>query len=266
LKVLDEAEEYELFGYPNTTMRDCDFLEDIFAKYEIQYRDVLDIACGTGRHALEMVRRGYNVTGLDHSESMLDFATKKASSENLTIRYILGDMRNLSFNEEFDAAYILFNTIVTLTSNDELLAFMKGVHCALREDGLFIIETGNIWAYIAEGKFKNDTHERKEENAGVKRHVRLRTVVGPHDNIYSHRTEIEYWRNDEKLRSKNEVVNKRIFSISEMDLLCRLTEFEIMEVYGSTDIGEKILDPQSVEEISNPSRHFVFILRKTDVT
>ena len=69
---------------------------------------------------------------------------------------------------------------------------MKGVHSALREDGLFIIETENIWAYIADGKFKNDTHERKEEKAGIRRYVRLRTLIGPHNNIYSYRTDIAY--------------------------------------------------------------------------
>lgn len=74
---LDEAEEYELFGYPNTTIQDCNFLEDVFSTFGHKIHALLDIACGTGRHALEMAKRGYTVTGIDVSENMLNVAIKK---------------------------------------------------------------------------------------------------------------------------------------------------------------------------------------------
>ena len=61
LDVLDGAEEYDLFGYPNTTIKDCNFLEDMFTTFGHKIHGILDVACGTGRHALEMTKRGDTV-------------------------------------------------------------------------------------------------------------------------------------------------------------------------------------------------------------
>jgi len=262
LQVLDEAEEYELFGYPNTTIQDCDFLEDVFTAFGQKIHDILDIACGTGRHVLEMARRGYTVTGLDISESMLNMAMKKASDEGLRIRFMQRDMLRLNFREEFDAAYILFNTISLLIQNEDLIKFIRGVHNSLRAAGLFVMEVGNLWAYIAEGKFTNSLLKRDEEKAGIKRHLDVRTIVGPYNNIYCHESEIRYWRNDEDLQPRIKIENKRAFSVNEFDLLCKLTKFRILEVFGSTDINEKIEDPNKTEELENPYRNFVLVLRK----
>jgi len=261
IDVLDEAEEYELFGYPHTTIQDCDFLEDVFAAFGHGIHNLLDVACGTGRHALEMARRGYQVTGIDISDSRLKIATRKASEQNLQISFLKRDMIELSFTEEFDAAYMLFNTIILLTRNDDLVKLMNGVHNALNENGLFVIEAGNLWSYVAEGKFSNETHTRDEEKAGVKRHLETKTIIGPYNNVYCHKSQIRYWRNGKELEPKTRIENKRAFSINEFDLLCRLTGFEILQVFGETDINKKIEDPNKIEETEKLYRSFVLVLR-----
>lgn len=261
--VLDEAEEYELFGYPHTEIKDCNFLEDVFAAFGQNVNDILDIACGTGRHALEMAKRGYNVTGIDISESMLKVAMKKASEQKLHINFVKKDMMGLDLKREFDAAYILFNTLTLLTRNEDLIKFFNGMNNSLRENGLLVIEVGNLWSYIAEGNFSNSLSKRDEEKTGIKRHLDVRTIIGLYNNVYCHKSSIRYWRNGEELQPKTTITNKRIFSINEFDLLCRLTKFKILEVFGSTDINEKIENPNKIEEIEKPYRGFVLVLRKS---
>lgn len=263
LDVLDEAEEYELFGYPHTEIQDCNFLEDVFTTFGHKIHDILDIACGTGRHALEMAKRGYAVTGIDNSESMLKVAMKRASDQNLKINFVKRDMIKLNFKKEFDAAYILFNTISLITRNEDLIKFMNGVHNSLRANGLFVIEAGNMWSFIAEGNFSNSLSERDEEKAGIKRHLDVRTIIGPYNNVYCHKSDIRYWRNGEELRLKTRIENKRAFSVNEFDLICRLTKFKILKIFGSTDIDKKIEDPNKIEEIEKPYRSFVLVLRKS---
>src|SRR5437667_8826569 len=59
-------------------------------------RVVLDLACGAGRHAIEFAKRGYkNVTGLDLSPTLLQEAQTAAADENLVVKFIESDMRNL---------------------------------------------------------------------------------------------------------------------------------------------------------------------------
>lgn len=261
MDTLDDVEEYELFGYPHTQIKDCDFLEDVFTTFGHQVRDILDIACGTGRHALEMARRGYAVTGIDISENMLNLARKKALDQNLHVNFVREDMRELDFSEGFDAAYMLFTAII-VTRNEDLIKLFDGVRNSLRENGLFVIEVGNLWSYIAEGKFFNESHVTDQEKAGVKRRLIARMTIGPYNNIYCHEFYTQYWRDGKELQPKTTTTKKRIFSINEFDLLCQLTRFRILEVFGSTDIDNKIEEPHKVQEVEKPYRTFVFVLGK----
>ncbi len=147
LETLDDAEEYELFGYPHTEIGDCNFLEDVFTTFGHKAKDVLDIACGTGRHAIEMAKRGYAVTGIDISENMLKVAKEKASDQTLQIEFVQKDMSKLDLDEGFDVAYSLFNSLSLITRNIDLIGFMNGVHRSLRKDGLLIVQVGNLWLY-----------------------------------------------------------------------------------------------------------------------
>ena len=262
MDILDDVEEYELFGYPHTEMKDCDFLEAVFSTFGHGVHDILDIACGTGRHALEMAGRGYAVTGIDISENMLNAAKKKAFDQKLQINFIRGDMMELDFKDDFDAAYMLFTAII-LTRNEDLTKLFDGVRSCLREGGLFIIEVGNLWSYIAQGNFHNESHITDQgPKAGIKRRLNAKMTIGPYNNIYCHDIHIQYWRNGEELQPKTVLTNKRIFSVNEFDLLCRLTKFKIAEVFGSTDIDARIEDPNRIQEIEKPYRGFVFVLGK----
>jgi len=237
LDILDDVEEHELFGYPHTEMKDCDFLEAVFSTFGHGVHDILDIACGTGRHALEMARRGYSVTGIDISENMLNAAKKKAFDQKLQINFVKRDMRELDCNDQFDAAYMLFTAII-LTRNEDLIKLFDGLGSCLGEGGLFIIEVGNLWSYIAEGSFHNESHITDQgPKAGIKRRLNAKMTIGPYNNICCHQIHIQYWRNGEELQPKTVLTKKRMFSVNEFDLLRRLTKFRIAEILGSTDIN-----------------------------
>lgn len=264
IDVIGEAEEYELFGYPHTTTQDCDFLAAVFAAQDREVRAILDIACGTGRHALEMAKRGYRVTGFDISEDMLETAAQRAAEQELDIRFVQGDMAWLDLGGEFDAAYILFNTISLLTRNDDLIRFMQGVHRCLAQGGLLVIEVGNLWPYIGEGKLTRAKYESEEVRGGVKRCLEAEISLDLYDNIMHRRERKRYWRDEEELESKTENICTRIFSRNELDLLCRLTGFRILQVFGATDVNARIEDVSAVEA-EKPHNSYVLALQKMEV-
>ncbi|MEI8335804.1 MAG: class I SAM-dependent methyltransferase [Actinomycetes bacterium] len=68
---------------------------------------VLDVGCGPGRHSLELSRRGYEVTGVDLSPEFINLAVESAGSENLSIDFEMLDVRDLAFEDEFDAVICL---------------------------------------------------------------------------------------------------------------------------------------------------------------
>ena len=82
------------------TARQVDFLEE---KLNLKKGEkILDLACGFGRHALELARRGYDVTGVDITPAYIDFAARQARQEGLTASFLCADIREVAFDGEFD--------------------------------------------------------------------------------------------------------------------------------------------------------------------
>ncbi len=79
----DYGEKYDKESFTRGTLGECDFIEKE-AGFDKNVR-ILDIGCGTGRHTIELTKRGYKVTGIDLSERQLSIARKKAEKEKLEI-------------------------------------------------------------------------------------------------------------------------------------------------------------------------------------
>ncbi|MBN1981066.1 MAG: class I SAM-dependent methyltransferase [Chitinivibrionales bacterium] len=80
---------------------------------------ILDLACGFGRHAHELARRGYEVTGVDCTAAFIQEAEKIAQKENLPAKFICSDLRDLSFHEEFDVVINMADGAIGYLENDD---------------------------------------------------------------------------------------------------------------------------------------------------
>src|SRR5439155_13535784 len=85
---------------------------------------VLDLACGLGRHAIGMTRRGYRVTGVDFNPRYLEIAADEARRAGVDVRWIAGDMRELPFEREFTGVYSYFTSFgyFSDTGNEQVLS------------------------------------------------------------------------------------------------------------------------------------------------
>jgi ubiquinone/menaquinone biosynthesis C-methylase UbiE len=113
---------------------------------------ILDVGCGTGRHAINLATKGYkNITGIDLSPSMIGAAKKVAKEQKVDIDFKVCDARELPFNNEFDAAICLCEGAFGLLENDdENYKFLKSVYKSLKRHGIFILTTLNL---LRDGKF-----------------------------------------------------------------------------------------------------------------
>jgi len=80
---------------------------------------ILDLACGYGRHALSLARRGYRVVGVDITPAYIEDAKQNAAQENLDAAFILSDIRDVIFESEFDAVLNLADGAIGYLENDE---------------------------------------------------------------------------------------------------------------------------------------------------
>jgi SAM-dependent methyltransferase len=106
---------------------------------------VLDLCCGSGRHAFILHQLGYDVTGVDLSETLLKTA-KSADSRN-SIRWVRGDMRSIPLEESFDAIFNLFTSFGYFATDDENIQVLDEIRRLLKADGQFIIDFLNP-AYV----------------------------------------------------------------------------------------------------------------------
>lgn len=100
---------------------------------------VLDVACGTGRHAVLLARRGASVLGVDASPEYLR-AARSAARDLPTARFVRGDMRRIPLVGEFDAAINLWTSFGYFARPEDDLRVLRGVARALKPGGLFLID------------------------------------------------------------------------------------------------------------------------------
>ncbi len=136
------AKSYEAECYVQGTVGEVDFIEK-----ELGFNKggrILDIGCGTGRHAIELASRGYKVCGIDLSESQLQLAKEKAQAAKLDVEFIQKDARKLEFNKSFDMAIMLCEGGFSLMETDEMnFKILQNAAGALKENGKFIFTNLN---------------------------------------------------------------------------------------------------------------------------
>lgn len=105
---------------------------------------ILDIGCGTGRHAIELANRGYRVTGFDLSEGQLRLAREKAAAAGVQIDFQRRDATRPHFHDEFEAAIMLCEGAFPLMETDEKnFAILTHAAAALRPGAKLMLTTLN---------------------------------------------------------------------------------------------------------------------------
>ena len=80
---------------------------------------MLDLACGFGRHSLELARRGFSVTGIDITPSYIRFAEEEAQKEGIRADFLCCDIREIQYDQEFDVVLNMADGAIGYLENDE---------------------------------------------------------------------------------------------------------------------------------------------------
>lgn len=120
-------------------------LEKVFAEYGHKPVRILDCACGTGAMANRLAKKGYIVTGIDLSEEMLVHAQENALEEELKVRYLLMDIREIALSDKFDAVISYFDGANYLVDRADLEEFLTGVQRVLNPGGFLIFDISSAY-------------------------------------------------------------------------------------------------------------------------
>jgi len=121
---------------------------------------ILDLCCGLGRHAIELAKRGYKVTGFDYSLPFLRNARKKAKKANVSVDFLQGDIRDLPYLGEFDVILMFFSALFYF-EKETAQKILYQVAKMLKPDGRLILVTTD------EEELINDYRKRGKKIAGL---------------------------------------------------------------------------------------------------
>jgi SAM-dependent methyltransferase len=126
--------------FRDETAVEVEFFQQAFERFANRpVKRLFEPGCGSGRLVVAMAALGYDVTGLDLSEAMLDYLRRKLRRRGLQAECVLGDMTSPQFPRPFDAAFCTYNTFRHLLTERDALSHLRAVAASLAPGGLYIL-------------------------------------------------------------------------------------------------------------------------------
>jgi 2-polyprenyl-3-methyl-5-hydroxy-6-metoxy-1,4-benzoquinol methylase len=218
----DYARAYDQESFTKGTLGEVEFIEQELGGDRA--KQILDVGCGTGRHAIELARRGYRVTGIDLSESQLARAREKAREAGVEVTFFQRDARAFRFDKLFDLVMMICEGAFPLMETDEMnFAILENAGRALVNGGKLVLTTLNalyplyhsVKDFLNAGKAPHEmeTRELTFDLMSFREKATTR-VVDDHGN--------------EKVMQTNE----RYYAPSEMAWLLRQLSFRQVDIFG----------------------------------
>lgn len=183
--------------------------------------EILDLACGKGRHALHLAEKEYQVTGVDLSKENIAFAKQY---EQLNLHFFEHDMRNLFKPNHFDYILNLFTSFGFFDNDEAHLETFKNVAKGLKSDGLFIFDFLNFYQVEA-NLIPFETKKIDGITFNIKRFI---------ENGFIHK-QIDFeadgqtWSFEERVRG---------LSIEELQIMFEKVGLKILHTFGDYELNE----------------------------
>jgi SAM-dependent methyltransferase len=197
-------------------------------------REVLDAGCGTGRHLLPLVRKGFSVTGLDHSPGMLAQCRRKLQAAGLSAELTEARLEDLDCRCRFDAAICMNSVICYLLETERILDALRRLHRALRPGGLLLIDN---WNFFAQWDRFGYPMSDVRENGGLRVEYEDRQWLDDFASVYHVQIDATVREGDRtwEIHHHDEL---RAMTVGEMRLYLRDTGFEDVRALPSFDPAE----------------------------
>lgn len=184
---------------------------------------ILDLHCGYGRHSIELAKRGFKVIGIDSTASFLEIARQKAAEMNVNASFEQCDMRELSYNQAFDAVINMFAAF-GFYSDAENEQVLGRIYSALKSGGCFLIDLLN-----KDWMLKNNLTRYWRHPSG--------------DYVLSYKVELVDGRAVMRRELLNQLTGEktkfefmlRVYSLAELTDMLRRQGFLIQAEYGAFD-------------------------------
>lgn len=245
------AELYDLFYADKPYQHEVRFVHDCIREFGLgPTREILELACGTGRHAAELKQFGYEITATDRSADMLAVARRRHAEKGIT--FAVADMENLRLpRKQYDAVICLFDSIGYLKTDEGIRTAFATIREHLREGGLFIFEFWHAPAMLSQYSPMRRRHWKTSDSEIVRTSA---TTLDRENCLANVNYTVEEIRNDGTICEFYEAHINRFFSVDEMKALISNAKFEPLKFFAGFD---------RAAPITTNTWHIVAVVRKS---
>jgi cyclopropane fatty-acyl-phospholipid synthase-like methyltransferase len=193
--------------------------------------EILDIACGSGRHSISFAQKGYSVTGIDLSSKLLENAENTAGKLGLKIDFRSADMRSFQLGKKFDLACNLFTSFGFFERDEDNFAVFTNAYRHLKKEAYFVLDYFNSY------RLRKDIAPITIENLDNKEILQRRFIEG--GRIYK---EIIIKKNG---TCKNYWESVKLYTAEEIRNNLEMTGFKVNCVLGDYEGNNFIVDKSS---------------------
>lgn len=234
------SDSYDLLYDEKDYDGECDLLERIFREYaEKPITSILDLGCGTGNYALRLTQRGYDVCGVDLSESMLEVARKKIQNTPASIHFFHSDIASIKIDRHFDAAIMIFAVLGYQNTNEQIIKTLKNINTHLNTGGLLIFD---VW-YGPAVLSQKPQEKCRVIHSGNDTVIRVtRPELDTFHQFCDVRFNLYRIRDNQPVIETDEVHRMRFFFAQELSLALEFTGFKVMRIGQFPDFEQTPTD------------------------
>jgi SAM-dependent methyltransferase len=246
-KLYDNPKYYEIAFSFRDISAEVDLFQTCIKRFShIPVKSVLELGCGNCPHMEELVRRGYQYSGLDISRAMLEYSAEKAKGMGAEVDLMYADMNDFSLNKEVDFVYLLLGSL-SVRNTTELSRHFDCVAKALKKGGLYLLD----WCIQFDPPWTTEGGGAWEmERDGIK----VKTTVSwkPINRVHQTFEEIITQKVDDhgkQLEIVDKDVKRAIFPQEFLLFISGRSEFEFVGWWNNWDLDQPL---EKAEEIDRP--------------
>lgn len=220
------ANYYDLLYYDKDYALEAEYISQIIKKYGEGTNTILDLGCGTGRHAELLTKKGFYVQGVDMSQKMIEHA-KKRSENNNKLNFTVGNIQDFNFNKQYDTITALFH-VMSYQNDDECVnKCLSNIYKHLKNNGIFVFD---CWYGPAVLLQQPEIRVKRLENENVKLVRIAEPVLRENENI----VEVHYDifiknKEDNNIFEIKEIHNMRYFFENEIRIFVKENGFRMLD-------------------------------------
>jgi SAM-dependent methyltransferase len=223
------SQYYDLLYQDKDYIGEVDYVDNLIVKFNKKgSKKMLDMGCGTGKHAELFCDKGYLVHGIDLSQGMLDIAEKRRQGRESSLSFSLSDISDLSLGKKFDTVVSLFHVMNYQNTNEDLITAFQVAKKHLVKGGVFMFD---FWYGPAVLTDPPVTRIKKLKSQALKVTRLAEPTMLAQKNIVNVNYDIFLETKNGNMIRKQEAHSIRYFFDTELEIICDIVGFSIEAKY-----------------------------------